>query len=477
MFSAKRFSRRTHGGPQWVLITAKRLYSGSNAKLRDRVAILSLVLILYTVIIGTKPLQIKVSTAAAVDGDPVRQMIYLGVTALLIWASQVHRKPARLIPFPLLISLLLLWCLITISWSAVPDIAIRRLLLTYIVMWSIFRSVDEIGYTRAVAVLRIGLAAALVANFLAVALSPVAVHQVNELADPKLVGNWRGFLPHKNWAGPLCSVTIIMFLFDTQLLLGRKRIAQVLVLLGSVFFLYKTQSKTSMNLLGLSITLGFLFQRYNPTYRVLLISAAATLAMAAVVFVNTYRDKLLAPFWGSDRTVLTGRVDIWPLLIEYWRDHPFGAGFGSFWKVGPESPINYYTASWVAGIGNGHNGYLDLLVTIGWPGLLLAILATVALPLWRLMMSTKVSRGARGMLMALLIFCVAQNGTETSLLDRDMLMQVFFMLSLALIYEAARFGDVRPPAFAWSEMKQGLAQSHTSRQVQTAARIREHEQE
>lgn len=478
MSSAKRpYRRLTHNLPELVLIAARRSFSGSNAKLRDRVAILSLALTLYTVIIGTKPLQIKVSTAAAVDGDPVRQMIYLAGTALLIWASQVHRKPARLVPFPALISLLLLWCLVSISWSAVPGIAVRRLLLTFLIMWSIFRSVDEIGYTRALTVLRLCLAAALVANFLAVALSPVAVHQMKELADPKLVGNWRGFLPHKNWAGPLCSVTIILFLFDTRLLLGRDRIAQALVLLGSGFFLYKTQSKTSMNLLAVSITIGFLFQRYNPKYRVLLISIIATLAVATAVLVDAYYDALLAPFWGSDRSVLTGRVDIWPLLIDYWRDHPLGAGFGSFWKVGPESPINHYTDSWVAGIGNGHNGYLDLLVTIGWPGLLLTILAMVVAPLCRLMLTAKVSRAARGMLMALLVFCIAQNSTETSLLDRDMLMQVFFMLSLALVYDATRFSDVRRPAFVLSEMTRGLAQSHTSRQVQIPGQIRRHEQE
>jgi O-antigen ligase len=443
VFFAERFVRRlAHKVPALVLITAKRLYSGTNSRLRYRVAILSLAVILYTVVIGTKPLQIKVSSAAAVDGDPVRQLIYLAVTGLLLWSSQVHRKPSRLVPFPLLISLLLVWCMISLSWSAVPDIAVRRLLLTFIVMWVIFRSVDEIGYARVVVVLRVALVAALIANFLAVALSPVAVHQANELADPKLVGSWRGFLPHKNWAGPLCSITIIVFVFNTRQLAGRYRIVQLLTLIGSAFFLYKTQSKTSMNLLGVSLILGVVFQRYNPAYRVFVIPVVATLVMAGVVAFSAYHDELLAPFWGSDRTVLTGRVDIWPLLIDYWNDHPMGAGFGSFWKVGPDSPINHYTDTWVAGVGNGHNGYLDLLVTIGWPGLILAVLAAVISPLGRLMLSGNISRPARGMLIALLVFCVSQNCTETSLFDRDMLMQVFFMLAVALIYEASRFGDL-----------------------------------
>jgi O-antigen ligase len=457
--------------PALVLLAARRLYSGPNATLRYRVSILVLAVILYTVIIGTKPLQIKVSTAAAVNGDPIRQMIYLGITALLVWASQVHRKPVRLFPFPLVMSLLLVWCLISIGWSAVPDIAVRRLLLTFIIMWSIFRSVDEMGYTRTVILLRVALAVALIANFLAVGLSPVAVHQVNELADLKLVGNWRGFLPHKNWAGPLCSVTIILFLFDTRQLAGRYRIAQLLVLIGSGFFLYKTQSKTSMNLLGACLIVGFLFQRYSPAYRVFVIPVVATLAMAGAVFVNAYHDELLAPFWGSDRTVLTGRVDIWPVLIDYWADHPFGAGFGSFWEVGPDSPINLYTDTWVTKVGNGHNGFLDLLVTIGTPGLILALLATVLLPIGRAVMSTQISRPSRGMLMALLIFCIGQNCTETSLLDRDMLMQVFFMLSIALIYKASHSGmsRVRSP-----EMTRGLAQRHTA-QVEPLSQIRGHE--
>ena len=76
----------------------------------------------------------------------------------------------------------------------------------------------------------------------------------------------------------------------------------------------------------------------------------------------------------SDPGALSGRAQIWPLLISYSQQHPWtGAGFGSFWQIGDNSPIWELTDGWVAEIAShGHNGYLDLIVTIGYPGMLLA---------------------------------------------------------------------------------------------------------
>ncbi|PJN92824.1 hypothetical protein CNY89_26205, partial [Amaricoccus sp. HAR-UPW-R2A-40] len=46
----------------------------------------------------------------------------------------------------------------------------------------------------------------------------------------------------------------------------------------------------------------------------------------------------------------TGRTQIWSTILAYLRDHwPAGAGYGSFWNVGPDSPVFAYARSgaWV----------------------------------------------------------------------------------------------------------------------------------
>jgi len=78
----------------------------------------------------------------------------------------------------------------------------------------------------------------------------------------------------------------------------------------------------------------------------------------------------------------TGRTDIWQFAIDNIRVRPlFGHGFGAFW----ETPFTYFQpiveGSEVAFASHSHNGFLDLALTIGIPGLALALIWTLVLPL------------------------------------------------------------------------------------------------
>jgi len=136
----------------------------------------------------------------------------------------------------------------------------------------------------------------------------------------------------------------------------------------------------------------------------------------------------------SDESTLTGRVQIWPLLIEYWQDHKwFGSGFGSFWNIQGSQPIEGFTHGWISEIASAHNGFLDLVVQTGLPGLILAILATLIAPLYRLLSGTQIERSRACLLLAILCFCLGHNITESSLFDRDAVPQVFLMLGIGLL--------------------------------------------
>jgi O-antigen ligase len=143
-------------------------------------------------------------------------------------------------------------------------------------------------------------------------------------------------------------------------------------------------------------------------------------------------DQLLLP------GALTGRGQIWPVLIQFSSQNlMLGSGYGSFWNIGDASPVLQLTSGWVSQITTGHNGYLDLLVQIGVPGLVLSVFAIVILPLWTLTTQRGIPVRLGGTLIALLTFCIGQNMTESSLFNRDVAVWVAMAVTLAAIRQAA----------------------------------------
>lgn len=399
----------------------------SPARVRRVIALIAMVMLFGMLVIGTRPLQVRVADPATAMGDSTRQFWYISIFVMLILGSQCYNNMQRLWVLPPSMALVLVWSAVTLFWSADPGIGMRRLLLTAILIWLIFRICDELGFRRSMAALRIILAVALVLNFAAVAASPVAVHQEGERMDLNLVGCWRGLLEHKNYTGALCAVTVLAFVFGGN---HWRLLPRAAVLAGSSYFLYRTGSKTSMNILLVAIGTGWLYLLYSPAYRAFLVPLAMVAGAGISYFVTTRWGVIVAPLYSPDQSLLTGRVVIWPVVLDYWYDHPWGAGFGSFWNVGLDGPVFRYNQDWVARLGNGHNGYLDLLVTIGPVGLALVMLAVFVSPLTSLLTSLTLPRGAAAWIVSVIVFAFGHNLTELTLLDRDALLEVHLMFAL-----------------------------------------------
>lgn len=372
------------------------------------------------------------------EGSPLRQICYFAILPIAILTVRPLQNPGRLLALPWTLLVALGWCWLSLSWAIEPGIALRRLLLTTIVIWTLFLTVEAIGYERIINAARIILVMTLIANFLAVILTPsFGIHQFADMSDPGLVGDWRGVMLQKNFAGAACAFTLIMFILDASHI---KRWIRAIVVVAAVIFLIKSGSKTSMGIAVLGIGVGFLYTRYNPVYRSLLIPALLITMATIALLLQIYWDDLIAPL--SDQGAFTGRTQIWPPLFAFFQDHWFfGTGYGSFWNIGyGESPIYSYSKGWVTHVTQGHNGYLDLLITIGLPGLLLVILATILTPIARLLASKSAPRGPGSLVLAMLIFATGHNFTESSIFDRDAIVQTFLMLAVALGYNLTRGG-------------------------------------
>ena len=405
---------------------------------RRDLLLLAAVAMMVMVLLG--PMMTIADVTMTGEGNPLRQAGYIVIAAVTIIALRPFRDPMRLlrVPPPLLIAVGICW--ISLIWALDPEIAVRRLILLTVVVWMTCVMVGEMGYDLSVSMLRFVLVGALVCDFAAVFGWPqLGIHQMNERGDYQLLGDWRGFVMHKNTAGALTAATLLLFVFDSRRVPMAVRIA---VAAAAAVFLYFTHSRTSVGMALVALVAGFAYLRVPAKHRVWLIGSIFLAGLLLVLFVDIYRDPLARAV--SDVNTLTGRPYIWTAVLNYAGDHLLlGAGFGSFWNIAGGGPIYGYGKDWILTITSAHNGFLDLLIQLGLPATIIVIGMLVVWPIGRLLVRQSISAQRGALLSALLIFCVGHNLTESSFLDRDSIMSVVLIFTIALIW-IADFNTMSP---------------------------------
>lgn len=371
-------------------------------------------------------------SSGAGQGNFTRQAGYSLLLGLIMVALRPGQKVRALDSIPQPILMTLAFCWLSMAWAINPEIAFRRLILLTVVTWSVFIAVRQLGFRSTIQALRYVLILILVLNFATVALWPsIGIHQFDEHGDLGLAGDWKGVLQEKNLAGAVCAITILVLIFGQNL---KRAHWHLILILPAALFLWRSGSKTSMVALAGALCGGGLFSFYRPAFR---LEAVLLLLMAACfVFLLelVYWDELSATLWRDG--AFTGRSQIWGALLHYLGDNwLLGAGYGSFWNIGPESPIYIYAnnQSWISTITSAHNGYLELAVQLGIPGMVLATVALLFVPLSRLLANANMPPQHRAFLVAALIFCSCQNLTEASMLNRDSIIHIFWMVAIALV--------------------------------------------
>jgi O-antigen ligase len=329
-------------------------------------------------------------------------------------------------------AVLLCWCLASAFWSAEPAVVFRRAGLEVVIVTALCFSVDILGAERAFRIWRWLLAGVLLTNFLSIPLVPAARHLAGASGDAGLIGDWRGLYGHKNIAGAVCAITAILFLFARM---GWRNWIGIAVAAAACVFLVMTRSKTSLGLLPLAVAAGLayrIFWRDGLSRAVLAI--AGLLLLAAAILLAVMDGDMLRHLL-EDPQEFTGRTAIWTAELSYIHDHPLlGSGFGTFADSGGLSPLhNYAGGAWVEGAAHGHDGYLQLLVTIGGIGFALAMLALVIEPLRRFWALDWDEDGFKPMLFALFIFLILHNVMESDFLEGDSVTWAALVLVIAAL--------------------------------------------
>ncbi|MCW5312300.1 O-antigen ligase family protein [Nostoc sp. KVJ3] len=179
---------------------------------------------------------------------------------------------------------------------------------------------------------------------------------------------WRGVFTHKNGLGARMVISSMIFF-----ILGYQNQKRNWLFWGafclSILLLLLAGSTASVLNLLIIIVAFFAFKVWRWPYKIMLptLIIMATISQILYFWLSNNAGVFLTSI-GKDPT-LTGRTDLWPLVIDMIWKHPWvGYGYGGFWQGwNGESAYIWLNAGWTPN--HPHNGYLALCLDLGVLGL------------------------------------------------------------------------------------------------------------
>lgn len=195
----------------------------------------------------------------------------------------------------------------------------------------------------------------------------IGVHQYEN------AGLWRGLWYEKNQMGAVMAIGATAAAACLASPDPRRLLPAISLILSSVLVL-ATQSKTALLCLviGLGLVGGFWsLRRGGAAFTVAMVWVAVVLAGLGIWTWETHSGEVLDAL-GKDPS-LTGRTEIWASLMRKVADRPWtGYGYGAFWgREGESVPADWVRKETGWTVPSAHNGWIDLLVQLGWPGTVL----------------------------------------------------------------------------------------------------------
>ena len=368
-------------------------------------------------------------------GNLVNQIGY-SLLFLLLAAWCLSHEPGRLLFLvrPVLI-ITLLWfalCVVT-SWE--PSLSARRFAFTLVTLGLaamallLPKNMRHFSDVMA-AVALIVLAACYLGVFL---LPEQAIHQTTDYIEPELAGDWRGVFSHKNEASAAMVLFIFLGLFIARV--RSVRLGGLIVALALVFLLF-TKSKTSIAMLPITLIVSVLLTRIRrPGVGIALalsVVVAFNILSIGSIYFEPVRDLLDMVLTDSS---FTGRTDIWQFALDRVAQRPItGYGFAAFWGTQQVVYGMSGTSIWANTAAHAHNAYLNLALTVGIPGSILATLWLVVLPLVDFYRSTDEPAAAPLKILFLRVCLFAAFGScfESLLIEESTLGLFLFMAAFGL---------------------------------------------
>jgi exopolysaccharide production protein ExoQ len=218
-----------------------------------------------------------------------------------------------------------------------------------------------------------------IASFAVVFLVPVVGrHPANEFE-----GAWRGIYIHKNGLSAFMSLTVLGFL---SILFGRdkhKIISSRWAAIGlgcTLMLIVLSTSLTGLILAIASFTILFFYRHYRwhgkRSVLAFDVFIGVTIGIVSLVIINW---NLIWESLGKDPT-LTGRTIIWRSSLDIWFHNRFWLGFGRdvFWNRDLDyASLVGSNVGWRYIVPHAHNGFVDLILEVGFIGLVVFLLGFI----------------------------------------------------------------------------------------------------
>lgn len=407
-------------------------------------------------LVGTNPMA-DASSVVSGEGNGSERLALLALAGLaaLVIATRA-RTTLRLARAGWPVWLVLGWFAASVAWADFPEISLRRVaVMVMVTLVSLAIAAGLPSLRRAHRLLLAGL--------VAVVLADLAVTLIRPGFSITDIGV-RGLHPQKNVAGVVAMLASVAALGTLSGAKGTAaRLLAAAALAPSLLLLVLTDSKTSLLLAVLSAPLLLvacpLLARVRPARALLVGGFLLLLSLAGLAVAAAFDVDLMALLTPGGDTTFTGRTEIWDLARSEIARRPWtGFGFGSFWDVGEENDplLRAPPGTWLAQIRVGqdrsfiineaHNGYLDLALQGGRPGLSLALLL-VGLTVLRFAKGAfdgrqgAADRGAAATFLVVMLVFVVHNMTESSLWMRG---QIFANVAILLSFLAFRDWHAAP---------------------------------
>jgi len=391
------------------------------------------------------------STEAYAEGSPLDRAVLL---ALLLAGLGVLFKRMDSVG-PLLrrnwpIVAFFLFCGVSVLWSDFPAVAVKRWIKALgdlVMVLVILTEPDEMAALKRL-VTRLG--------FLLFPLSVLFIKYYPELGRVLTNSNTMeaiGVTEQKNTLGVICMSYGICFLWTVRAIYrdrgdpsrGRRLIAYSTVLAVIVWLLVACDSMTSIT--GLATAGGVMWLAGRPSLvrrpAIIHLLCSAVLGIAVIALFFDPGGGLLGAV-GRDPT-LTGRTEIWSLVLSLHTNPWIGTGFESFWLGNRLKAVWDYFQNFP--INEAHNGYLEIYLNLGWAGV--SLLAVLLLTGYRRVSTAFRKDPERGaLLLALFLAALFESFTEAAF---RMMSPAWVFLLLAII-AASKVAPPEPSVRMGSEL-------------------------
>ncbi|PDT53328.1 MULTISPECIES: O-antigen ligase [Sinorhizobium] len=317
---------------------------------------------------------------SAGNSNRLNQILALLLSAGMLGYGLLHPMRDIILQPRLLLAILSFWFLLVSLISAHPMLGIKGIVLSTIMTVNasiyLLLPASERHFAK---MLGIGSLIMLGFAYYGILFKPtLAIHQASELREPMNAGLWRGHFPHKNSAA---SGMVLAAFFGLFVASSWSRITGLAIFALSFLFLVNTGGKTSTAMLPAILMLGWLFEKMRPLRALIVIGGVGLFNLFAV---GSAVFRPLGEFitgLGIDAT-FTNRSDIWRFAFSALAERPLtGYGFRAFWQTEELVYSGGSVETWAVAAANGHNSYLDIALTTGFPGLLLTLVWLILLPL------------------------------------------------------------------------------------------------